>query len=80
MKKLPKPGLKKNSKLNICVIGVGYVGLPLATNLCKFFSVLAYDKDYSRIKELQKGYDRNLEFNSKKLRSKKLKFTNLTIY
>ena len=76
MKKLPKPGLKKNSKLNICVIGVGYVGLPLATNLCKFFSVLAYDKDYSRIKELQKGYDRNLEFNSKKLRSKKLKFTN----
>lgn len=76
MKKLPKPGLKKNSKLNICVIGVGYVGLPLATNLSKFFSVLAYDKDYSRIRELQKGYDRNLEYNSIKLKNKKLKFTN----
>lgn len=76
MKKLQKPGLKRNSKLNICIMGVGYVGLPLATSLSKFFSVIAYDKNYLRIKELQKGYDRNLEHNYKKLKTKRLKFTN----
>ena len=65
MKKLQKLGLKKNFKTNICVIGVGYVGLPLVINLAKSYKVTAYDKNYSRIKELQNGYDRNLDLDKR---------------
>jgi UDP-N-acetyl-D-galactosamine dehydrogenase len=60
----------------ICVIGLGYVGLPLALAFSKKFNVLGYDKNISRIKNLQQGFDSNLEFDKKTLlSSKKLKFT-----
>ncbi len=76
MKKLQKLGLKKNFKTNICVIGVGYVGLPLVINLAKSYKVTAYDKNYSRIKELQNGYDRNLDLDKRKIINKEIQFTN----
>ena len=76
MKKPQKLGLKKNFKTNICVIGVGYVGLPLVINLAKSYKVTAYDKNYSRIKELQNGYDRNLDLDKRKIINKEIKFTN----
>ena len=46
---------------NIGVIGVGYVGLPLAMSLSKYFKVLAYDLDKSRINSLKKNKDLNNE-------------------
>ena len=60
---------------NIGVIGVGYVGLPLAMSLSKYFKVLAYDLDKSRINSLKKNKDLNNEevLNIKK---KNIKFTN----
>ena len=76
MKKPQKLGLKKNFKTNICVIGVGYVGLPLVINLAKSYKVTAYDKNYSRIKELQNGYDRNLDLDKRKIINKEIQFTN----
>ena len=76
MKKHPKLGLKKNSKKIIGVIGVGYVGLPLAVNLSKYFKVIAYDKSNKRIVDLKKGIDRNKEFNDKELKIKKINYTN----
>ena len=77
MKKPQKLGLKKNSKKNIAIIGIGYVGLPLAKNLAKHYVVNAFDTNKYRITELKKGIDRNLEFKKKELLSKNLKFTNL---
>ena len=45
MRKHQRLGLRKNFKKEIGIIGVGYVGLPLAVNLSKFFNVTAFDKD-----------------------------------
>jgi UDP-N-acetyl-D-galactosamine dehydrogenase len=77
MKKHLKLGLKKNFKKKIAIIGVGYVGLPLAKSLSKYYRVNAFDTNKFRIKELKKGIDRNLEFKKKELLNKNLKFTSL---
>ena len=52
------------------------MGLPLVINLAKSYKVTAYDKNYSRIKELQNGYDRNLDLDKRKIINKEIKFTN----
>ncbi|WP_440613972.1 nucleotide sugar dehydrogenase [Candidatus Pelagibacter sp. HIMB1748] len=75
MKKHRKLGLKKNSRKVIGVIGAGYVGLPLAVNLSKYFKVIAYDKNNKRIIDLKKGIDTNREFNNKELKIKKINYT-----
>jgi len=64
-------------KSKIAVIGLGYVGLPLAFEFSKYFEVIAYDHDNIRVKELKKGYDRTNEIKfNKKVKLKNLKFTN----
>jgi UDP-N-acetyl-D-glucosamine/UDP-N-acetyl-D-galactosamine dehydrogenase len=45
----------------IAVVGLGYVGLPLAVHLAATFDVVGYDMKAARIKELQAGHDRTLE-------------------
>jgi UDP-N-acetyl-D-galactosamine dehydrogenase len=55
----------KNNK--ICIIGLGYVGLPLAVIFAKKFDVVGVDKSKSRINELNNSYDRTLEVDPKKL-------------
>jgi UDP-N-acetyl-D-galactosamine dehydrogenase len=42
----------------IAVIGLGYVGLPLAAAFSEKHTVLAYDNDLARVKELNNGWDR----------------------
>ncbi|MBT4951070.1 MAG: nucleotide sugar dehydrogenase [Pelagibacteraceae bacterium] len=59
----------KNKK--ICIIGLGYVGLPLAIAFSKKFNVTGYDSNPSRIKELQNGYDKSLEIKEDLLNSVK---------
>ncbi|MEQ1594221.1 MAG: Vi polysaccharide biosynthesis UDP-N-acetylglucosamine C-6 dehydrogenase TviB [Casimicrobium sp.] len=51
----------------IAVIGLGYVGLPLAVEFGKKRSVLGFDIDENRIKELQSGHDRTLETSREEL-------------
>ena len=43
----------------IGVIGLGYVGLPLALEFSKLFNVIGYDINQSRLDELKKGIDKN---------------------
>ena len=63
-------------KFNIGVIGLGYVGLPLALKLGKFFNVVGYDTSNIKVKNLKKGIDINKEVKKKEFRlSKKLIFT-----
>ena len=58
----------KNLKLGI--IGLGYVGLPLAVEFAKVYSVIGYDKDKKRIIELQNGLDKTHELTSKEIKKK----------
>jgi UDP-N-acetyl-D-glucosamine/UDP-N-acetyl-D-galactosamine dehydrogenase len=63
----------KEREISIAVIGLGYVGLPLAVEFAKKYPVVGYDLNNERIDELKKGYDRTGEVNSKSLDdSKKL--------
>jgi len=53
----------------IAVIGLGYVGLPLAVEFGKKYPVLGFDINKERIGELEKGYDRTLEVDEANLQS-----------
>ncbi len=46
---------------NICIIGLGYVGLPLAVAFAKKFKVVGFDIDKSRVQDLKYGKDKKLE-------------------
>jgi UDP-N-acetyl-D-galactosamine dehydrogenase len=56
-----------NPKPVIAIIGLGYVGLPLAVAFAEKYSVLGFDINESRIKELRNGVDRTLEVESEEL-------------
>ena len=58
-----------------CVIGLGYVGLPLILNLSKKFDCIGFDINKKRVKTLRKRIDLNNEFNPKDFLNKKLYFT-----
>jgi UDP-N-acetyl-D-galactosamine dehydrogenase len=47
--------------LKIAIIGLGYVGLPLAVAFSKKFKVVGFDINQQRIQELEKGHDHTLE-------------------
>ncbi len=50
--------------MKICVVGLGYVGLPLAHAFSKKYSVVGFDINQIRVDELLIGFDRTLELNS----------------
>ncbi len=67
----------KNKDIKLAIIGLGYVGLPLALEFAKKKKVIGYDINHKRIKDLINGFDKNFEFNKRQLqKSKKLIFTN----
>jgi len=49
------------SNQKICLIGLGYVGLPLAVAFADKFRVIGFDVNPLRIQELKDGYDKTLE-------------------
>lgn len=53
---------------SIAVIGLGYVGLPLAVEFAKKYKTFGFDINASRIAELNKGNDHTLEVSSEKLK------------
>ncbi|MGC9457118.1 MAG: nucleotide sugar dehydrogenase [Halothiobacillaceae bacterium] len=50
-----------NENPRIAVVGLGYVGLPLAVAFARQFDVIGHDQDEQRIRELQAGRDRTRE-------------------
>ena len=56
----------KNKK--ICLIGLGYVGLPLAVEFGKLRNVIGFDINQNRITELKNGNDSSLETSSQELK------------
>lgn len=60
----------------IGIIGLGYVGLPLAVEFGKVIDVVGFDINKERIEELKKGFDRTKEVEEADLKSsKKLSFS-----
>jgi UDP-N-acetyl-D-glucosamine/UDP-N-acetyl-D-galactosamine dehydrogenase len=62
-------------KERIVVIGLGYVGLPLAVALAKSFDVLGLDIDAKRVAELRDGHDRTHEVDAAMLAGSQLRYT-----
>jgi UDP-N-acetyl-D-glucosamine/UDP-N-acetyl-D-galactosamine dehydrogenase len=62
-------------KDKIAVVGLGYVGLPLAVHLSRHFEVVGYDLKAERIRELKDGKDRTLEISESDLAEARIDFT-----
>ncbi|MBK8463319.1 MAG: Vi polysaccharide biosynthesis UDP-N-acetylglucosamine C-6 dehydrogenase TviB [Nigerium sp.] len=65
----------KLEDVRIAVIGLGYVGLPLAVEFGKQRSVVGFDIDPGRVAELRTGHDHTLEVDNDELASAKVMFT-----
>ena len=66
----------KHSDLTLGIIGLGYVGLPLAVEFGRKRSVIGFDKNQKRISELKSGQDLTKELTSQELSAAKhLKFS-----
>jgi UDP-N-acetyl-D-galactosamine dehydrogenase len=63
--------ISQPENIKIAIIGLGYVGLPLAVEFGKKYSVLGFDINQERIDELKSGYDRTQEMTSEELKSLK---------
>lgn len=59
----------QQGKETLAVVGLGYVGLPLAVALSRQMSVLGFDISAPRIKELQDGHDRTREVDDHRLQA-----------
>ena len=57
-----KEKLKQNKAL-VCIVGLGYVGLPLAKAFSEYFKVIGYDVNEKKVKELNDN-EENIDFTS----------------
>lgn len=64
-----------SSTTRVTVLGLGYVGLPLAVALAKKFYVTGFDVDTQRISELSEGHDRTREIDADRLAKSSLGLT-----
>ena len=60
-----------DENVNIAVIGLGYVGFPLAMELSKKYNTIGFDLDKTRVEELNNGFDRTNEISEKKILEQK---------
>jgi len=75
-----KPGKKMTDiaftpDSRIVVVGLGYVGLPLAVAMAKKFDVIGFDISEERIKELNSGFDRTEEIDRERLEASTITLT-----
>ncbi|MEA3039830.1 MAG: UDP-N-acetyl-D-glucosamine/UDP-N-acetyl-D-galactosamine dehydrogenase [Sphingomonadales bacterium] len=67
--------MSASSPERIVVVGLGYVGLPLAVALARRFAVTGLDVDRRRVEELERGIDRTREVDEEALRASGLALT-----
>lgn len=65
----------KNREDKIAIVGLGYVGLPLAVVFADHFDVVGYDRNQDRVAELISGVDRTLEVDHDTLARTSIDFT-----
>ncbi len=64
-----------NNKKHLAVIGLGYVGMPIAVQFAKKIDVIGFDVNSSKIAEYKKGHDVTNEVGDEELKETKLFFT-----
>ncbi len=62
-------------KKSVAVVGLGYVGLPLAVELAKHFDVIGFDIKKERVAQLRSGHDNTNEVSDKELAETKALLT-----
>ena len=65
----------KDKKKRIAVVGLGYVGLPIALELARTMSVIGFDINEERLEELKNGEDPNGESENSSFRNRDILFT-----
>ena len=60
---------------SVAVVGLGYVGLPLAVAFARHFNVIGFDLNAARVEELSAGTDRTGEVDSAALQASTARFT-----
>ena len=63
----------------IAIMGLGYVGLPLAVNLSSQFDIKGFDISKKRVRDLKKGIDETLEVKDSQLKNALKKIYKLLI-
>jgi UDP-N-acetyl-D-glucosamine/UDP-N-acetyl-D-galactosamine dehydrogenase len=77
MKPAPLLARIESREVRLAIIGLGYVGLPLAAEFGKHYDVVGFDISARRLEELRAGHDRTLEITSEDLRhAPRLSFSN----
>ena len=65
----------ESKEAQICVIGLGYVGLPLALEFAKKFKVIGFDIDQQRIEQMRQGVDPSNELKAEDFKGCDITFT-----
>jgi len=60
----------------LCVVGLGYVGLPLALAFARHFETVGFDINALRISELKEYHDSTGEVSSEELKASSLRYSN----
>ena len=61
--------------IKVCVIGLGYVGLPICLKLSSYFNTVGFDNNKKRIDQLKNKIDENNEYQKKDFLKKKILFS-----
>jgi UDP-N-acetyl-D-galactosamine dehydrogenase len=67
--------MAKKMQRQIAVVGLGYVGLPIAVAFGKSAPVIGFDINKAKVDELRKGIDRTGEVSSKDLKASRVRYT-----
>lgn len=64
-----------NKETKLSLIGLGYVGLPIALEFARKISVIGFDINEERIRKMQRGIDPSQEVNQEEFQSRDIVFT-----
>ena len=67
--------MKNTNTRSVAVVGLGYVGLPIAVAFGKQATVIGFDVNTTKVKELQNGIDRTGEVSEQDLKSSQVRYT-----
>ena len=69
---MPKETMKERK---VAIVGLGYVGLPIAVAFGKLQPTIGFDINKDKIEELKKGFDRTGEVSAGDLKASKVQYT-----
>src|SRR5918996_3316143 len=67
--------ISKMKDRTVAVVGLGYVGLPIAVAFGKHRPTIGFDINKSKIEELRKGFDRTGEVSAADLKTSQVRYT-----